>query len=282
VTRLTVVLACAAVVLAGPDPSVAPTGPATAAPAAPAVRYAAPLDGPVVIARPFRAPAGPYAAGHRGVDLTATPGQTVLAAGTGRVRFAGLVAGRGVVVIEHADGVVTEYEPVATAVRVGTAVTRAQPIATVRGTHGGCAPGRCLHWGARRDGAYFDPMTLLARLGPVRLLPWAGGPGARRAAIFLRPGESRLAGQEDRMRTARDIRCMRTPEARRRPARGVRRTRAPEDRGRPDPGVRCTLAQEDRERPARGTRCTRAPEDRGRVASRAGVGLGVGLAESLH
>jgi murein DD-endopeptidase MepM/ murein hydrolase activator NlpD len=96
----------------------------------------------------------------------------VLAAGAGRVRFAGRVAGRGVVVIEHPDGVLTEYEPVTTAVAAGEPVSRGQPIGRVAGSHGRCRPSRCLHWSARRDGAYFDPMTLLVGLGPVRLLPW--------------------------------------------------------------------------------------------------------------
>ena len=67
-----------------------------------------PLVGPASI----RAAATPYAAGHRGVDLAATSSQPVLAARGGRVQFAGPVAGRGVVVIAHADGIRTEYEPV--------------------------------------------------------------------------------------------------------------------------------------------------------------------------
>jgi murein DD-endopeptidase MepM/ murein hydrolase activator NlpD len=92
------------------------------------------------------------------------------------VRFSGMVAGRGVVVIAHADGVVTEYEPVRARVGAGTRVIAGEVIATVRGAHRTCAPDRCLHWSARREGNYLDPMSLLGELGTVRLLPWSGTP----------------------------------------------------------------------------------------------------------
>ncbi|PZS31086.1 MAG: peptidase [Pseudonocardiales bacterium] len=172
-SRVAVVTACAAVVLGGRLPGRSQPGLVVSAPsAAAAVTYAAPVAGRVTVLRAFLAPPGPYAAGHRGVDLGSGPGLAVLSAAAGRVRFAGTVAGRGVVVIEHPDGILTEYEPVTPAVSVGEPVNRGQPIGRVSGTHGACEPGRCLHWGARRDGAYFDPLTLLVALGPVRLLPW--------------------------------------------------------------------------------------------------------------
>ena len=87
--------------------------------------------------------------------------------------FAGQVAGRGVIVIAHADGVSTEYEPVQASVRVGDVTSPGEPIGVLVGTHDECPQNGCLHWGARRNGVYFDPMTLLQRLGPVRLLPWS-------------------------------------------------------------------------------------------------------------
>jgi len=96
----------------------------------------------------------------------------VVAAADGTVLFAGAVAGRGVVVIVHPGGVRTEYEPVQATVRAGVVVARGEQIGHVAGEHGGCPANRCLHWGARRDGTYFDPMTLLRALGPVALLPW--------------------------------------------------------------------------------------------------------------
>lgn len=142
-----------------------------ASPAAGAV-YALPLAGPLRVLRPFEPPPTPYAAGHRGVDVEGPAGAPVLAAASGRVSFAGRVAGRGVVVIRHPDGIRTEYEPVAASVAAGQAVARGQPIGRLRGQHDRWPPGRCLHWGARRGEVYIDPLLLLRALGPVRLLPW--------------------------------------------------------------------------------------------------------------
>ena len=93
------------------------------------------------------------------------------AAAAGTVTFAGSVAGRGVVVIAHPDGVSTEYEPVDASVQRGEAVGRGEVIGQVSGTHGDCVPNACAHSGARRAGVYFDPMTLLLPLGTVHLMP---------------------------------------------------------------------------------------------------------------
>jgi murein DD-endopeptidase MepM/ murein hydrolase activator NlpD len=156
------------------SPSDRPTPPRAAglSPRPVVTSYSAPLTGQLVVVHGFDPPPTPYAAGHRGVDLCSPAGATVLAAATGRVRFAGPVAGRGVVVIVHPDGITTEYEPVTPLVAAGAPVARGQPIGLVHGSHNDCPPDRCLHWGARRNGSYFDPMTLLRALGPVRLLPW--------------------------------------------------------------------------------------------------------------
>jgi murein DD-endopeptidase MepM/ murein hydrolase activator NlpD len=113
-----------------------------------------------------------YGPGHLGVDLAAGSGVRILAAGAGVVRFAGLVAGRGVVVIGHPDGVSTEYEPVTPVVTAGAPVVAGQPIGRLTGQHRGCPATGCLHWGAHRNGRYLDPMSLLQPLGVVRLLPW--------------------------------------------------------------------------------------------------------------
>jgi murein DD-endopeptidase MepM/ murein hydrolase activator NlpD len=139
--------------------------------------YRAPVAGRLVVLRRFEPPPTPYSAGHRGVDLAAHRGEAILAAAGGRVTFAGQVAGRGVVVIAHSDGIRTEYEPVRPLVSAGQTVTSGQPIAVLYGTHDGCAPDRCLHWGARRGDVYLDPLSLLRPLGAVRLLPWPHLPG---------------------------------------------------------------------------------------------------------
>ncbi len=155
-------------------PGASPAPVSLAAPVAP-VSYTAPVSGPVRVLRGFRPPPGPYAPGHRGVDLAVPASGVVRAAAAGVVDFAGDVAGRGVVVLRHHDGVRTEYEPVRPAVRAGALIVAGEPIGRVSGVHGTCPPDRCLHWGARRGGDYFDPLTLLRALGPVRLLPWSSG-----------------------------------------------------------------------------------------------------------
>jgi murein DD-endopeptidase MepM/ murein hydrolase activator NlpD len=147
--------------------------PALSPPPAP-VRYQPPVPAPLRVLRAFDPPADPFGPGHLGVDLAAGRHAVVRAAGAGVVTFAGPVAGRGVVVIAHPDGVRTEYEPVQPQVEVGAAVRGGEPIGRLAGRHPGCAPRRCLHWGARRGDTYLDPMSLLRPLGPVRLLPWPG------------------------------------------------------------------------------------------------------------
>ncbi|HEX2904449.1 MAG TPA: M23 family metallopeptidase [Jatrophihabitans sp.] len=140
-------------------------------------RYLAPVPGPLVVRRGFTPPATRFGPGHLGVDLAVSPGTVVRAAASGVVRFAGVVAGRGVLVIAHPDGLSTEYEPVRAQVGSGAVVSAGQRIGIVAGTHGDCTPGRCLHWGARRGADYLDPLALLGGLGPVRLVPWDWLPG---------------------------------------------------------------------------------------------------------
>ncbi|XGV98872.1 MAG: LysM peptidoglycan-binding domain-containing M23 family metallopeptidase [Leptolyngbya sp. BL-A-14] len=74
---------------------------------------------------------------HSGVDLAATVGSPVLAAGDGTVAFAGKQGAYGnLVVINHAEGLQTRYAQLASVkVKVGQVVKRGQAIATV-GTTG--------------------------------------------------------------------------------------------------------------------------------------------------
>lgn len=132
-----------------------------------------PLQPRPPVLRPFDPPTDPWGAGHRGVDLGGRVGDRVRAALAGRVTFAGVIAGRGVVVIDHGP-TRTTYEPVLATVRVGDAVARGQPLGTLglAGSH--CLPAACLHWGWIRADTYLDPLLLVGG-GPVRLLPWWRG-----------------------------------------------------------------------------------------------------------
>ena len=141
-----------------------------------------PLDPPVAVVTAFVAPAGPFAAGHRGVDLAGQVGEAVRAAGAGVVAFAGVVAGRGVVSVDHPGGLRTSYEPVAAAVGLGDLVGAGAVLGRLQAVASHCPPAACLHWGLRRGGTYLDPRSLLGAL-QVRLLPvWgSAGPATARA-----------------------------------------------------------------------------------------------------
>jgi hypothetical protein len=134
--------------------------------------WVAPLAGPVVVRRGFDPPATRWGAGHRGVDLAGRAGDVVRAAGPGEVTYAGVLAGRGVVVVRH-GALRTTYEPVADPASVGTLVRAGTPVARLaRGHPGPALPGEALlHWGLRGD-TYLDPLLLLRR-APSRLLPVA-------------------------------------------------------------------------------------------------------------
>jgi murein DD-endopeptidase MepM/ murein hydrolase activator NlpD len=141
--------------------------PATAREDAP--QWLWPVAPPIVVEEPFRAPPTPYAAGHRGIDVAAEPGATVVAPAAGVVSFAGPVAGRGVVAIDHGDGVVSAIEPVQAVVAAGTTVVSGDVIGTV--ASGGHCDAVCVHFGVRVDGEYVSPFLFLGGLPRAVLLP---------------------------------------------------------------------------------------------------------------
>jgi len=144
-----------------------------------------PLSPVPTVEQRFDPPTSPWGAGHRGVDLLGRSGATVVAALAGRVGFAGVLAGRGVVVVDH-GGTRTTYEPVTASVHVGDTVAAGSPLGTLTAVRSHCPPAACLHWGWIRnaDDVYLDPL-LLVGAGAVRLLPlWRDRPaGAASAAI---------------------------------------------------------------------------------------------------
>lgn len=131
-----------------------------------------PLEPVPSVLRSFERPTSPYGSGHRGVDLAGDVGQQVLAIGDGIVSFAGPVAGRGVVVVDH-GGLRSTYEPVTAGVPVGTAVSAGQVVGFLQLLHSHCLPEACLHLGVRRGDAYLDPLSLLGAR-PIRLKPLDG------------------------------------------------------------------------------------------------------------
>jgi murein DD-endopeptidase MepM/ murein hydrolase activator NlpD len=139
--------------------------------------YRWPLDGRPAVVRPFAPPPRPWLPGHRGVDLAGTAGAPVFAAGNGVVAFAGLVAGKPVVSVDHPNGLRTTYEPVLPRVTAGQPVRAGDVLGELVAPHPGCPVAACLHWGLRAgngsDAVYLDPLSLLG-LRRVRLLPLAG------------------------------------------------------------------------------------------------------------
>ena len=142
---------CLALSLLGP-----PSRVAADPPPAPLQIAVAPVDGAVVA--PFAPPEHRYGSGHRGVDLHAQPGDPVRAAMAGVVRFAGEVAGVGWVSVDHGGGLDTTYGPIEPRrVSAGDRVDAGDLLGFV------AADAAHVDWGARLDGQYIDPLSLLVR-----------------------------------------------------------------------------------------------------------------------
>lgn len=140
-----------------------------AAPAYGDGRWRLPLDGSPAVLRGFDPPDLPWGAGHRGIDLAASAGEPVYAAGAGRIGYVGRIAGRGIVTVLH-DTRRTTYLPVRATVRPGDRVHAGSRIGTVEPGIFHCPMRVCLHWGLLRGETYLDPLSLLGG-GPIRLLP---------------------------------------------------------------------------------------------------------------
>lgn len=162
----------------GPGPR-APVSPPTADPSVPALARVWPVGVRPFVVRGWEPPETAYSRGHRGVDLAAGPGAEARAVASGRVSFAGRVAGRGAVSVElsgtGAPPLRTTYGPVRASVREGDEVLAGQVLGTLETPDTHCGPTPCLHWGLLRGTAYLNPLSLLPPwllgTGPSRLLP---------------------------------------------------------------------------------------------------------------
>lgn len=107
---------------------------------------------------------GPYGAGNFGLEYATSPGDPVLAIGSGIVSFAGSVAGRLAVTVKHPDGRRSSLTGLsAVAVQAGELVVQGQFL------------GRALiglHLGLREGDRYVDPALFLAVMQRrARLMP---------------------------------------------------------------------------------------------------------------
>ena len=134
--------------------------------------YAWPVRGAVL--HYFEPPATPYASGHRGIDIGASFGSSVVASNDGTVAFSGWIGGSLFISIDHPDGIRTTYSWLADAdVRHGDTVTRGEPIGKTGHGHPELSTPH-LHFGARLGANYLDPMLLLegrAVAGLIHLAP---------------------------------------------------------------------------------------------------------------
>lgn len=169
-SALLLAAAVAAVLLMPAAANADPVRPVLVAPPpTPSEPWVWPVAPPIMVVAPFRAPATPYSAGHRGIDIAAGAGDEVIAPAAGVVRFSGPVAGRGVVSIDHGGGVVSAIEPVEGGVVAGEAVVPGGVIGAV--ASGGHCDARCVHFGVRVDGEYVSPFLFLGGLPRAVLLP---------------------------------------------------------------------------------------------------------------
>lgn len=122
---------------------------------------APPVDG--IIERYFEPPASSYGPGHRGIDYGVQAGTSVRAAGSGRVSWAGPVAGNLAVTIDHGGGLETTYSILSRIdVIEGSRVSEGEFIGLAGSSHKAEAGG--LHFGVKVEDEYVDP---LAHLGPA-------------------------------------------------------------------------------------------------------------------
>ncbi|HMR95372.1 MAG TPA: M23 family metallopeptidase [Microthrixaceae bacterium] len=163
----TALVAIVSLLLSGPSvaapvpahgPAVPVVGTASMEPVPGPGGYRPPVDGDVV--DPFRAPINPYGPGNRGLEYATDEGAPARSIGDGVVVFAGPVARRGVVTVEHPDGLRSSLTGLAT---IGVARGERVNVGDVLGT-----TGLRLHLGVRRGDEYIDPASLFgAEIPPL-------------------------------------------------------------------------------------------------------------------
>ncbi len=111
------------------------------------------------VSEAFDPPPQPWSSGHRGIDLSTTVGDELLAPADGSIAFAGSVAGKSVVTIRH-GALTSTFEPAYTELSIGTATQQGQPFAVVEGESDHCSS-ECVHWGVRTSSdEYLNPQSL--------------------------------------------------------------------------------------------------------------------------
>lgn len=123
----------------------------------------------------YEGPLLPYGAGHRGIDLPAALGTTVISPVSGEITFSGQVGYRDSISIRFGGSMWATLEPVCSDMAEGTLVSAGDPIGTLCQTNPNyqwhCEL-PCIHFGTRTDAGYFSPLALIGGLSGSRLVPW--------------------------------------------------------------------------------------------------------------
>lgn len=117
----------------------------------------------------------PWSPRHRGLDIATDEGTSVVAADTGRVRWAGWdTTGYGwLIILDHGNGYRTYYAHLRSIwVSKGERVIRGEPIGIVGST--GHSTGPHLHFEIRDYGVSVNPLTLLPRRPALSASPSSG------------------------------------------------------------------------------------------------------------
>lgn len=137
-----------------------------------------------------------WLSGHRGIDVAAVTGDRIRAPAAGAVTFAGSVAGKSELSFTTDSGVIVTFEPAMSVPDIATTQKDAagsdggvgdgrstvpqSSVAVAAGTvigeisgHSDHCDGECVHWSARRNGRYVDPVAALSDVHLV-LKPWEG------------------------------------------------------------------------------------------------------------
>jgi len=152
----------------------------------------------------FTEPPHEWGPGHRGIDYAVPAGTRVRAAAAGTVSFAGPVARRLAVTIDHGRGYETTYTALGdVSVAAGDVVSQGEWIGSSDVAHPGGQEG--VHFGAKFDGSYVDPAPLFGdldlsdaiRLAPLVWQPPREMPEAFRSAFADAGTSERLCRRAD-------------------------------------------------------------------------------------
>ncbi len=140
-----------------------------------------PVVGPVT--RAFDPPESPFGSGHRGIDVAASPGSTLVAPAPGTVTFAGPIGGELFVSIAHGGSWQSTASWLsALAVRRGDVVFAGQRIGATGTGHPGAEVAH-VHLGVKYAGSYVDPLDVYGPLPLASMVRLAALPAAAPASF---------------------------------------------------------------------------------------------------